>query len=65
MDMKRHNFKIENKNDELLGTIWEYKTEKKKMGKGGGQDFAQFGILPFGQRYTFIYIHLLFNLIKF
>jgi hypothetical protein len=39
MDMRSHNFEFLH-SDELLGSIWEHKREKKE-GKGG--DFNLFG----------------------
>jgi hypothetical protein len=40
MDMKKHN------NDELFGSIWTHKMEKKEKEE---EDFAQSGTLPFRQ----------------
>jgi hypothetical protein len=40
MDMKKHN------NDELFGSIWTHKMEKKEKKE---DDFAQSGTLPFRQ----------------
>jgi hypothetical protein len=66
MDMKRNNFKIENKNDELLRTIWEYKGKKKgRWERGEGGVLLILEPCPLGKDITFTYILSLFNLINF